>query len=51
MSEKMSLSKGPTQQVLYGEALPQDPTPYPFMLCLTEKVLHLYTFHWKMIPF
>ena len=33
-----------------GSAPGSNPLPF-YVLCLTEKAPHLYTFHWKMIPF
>ena len=39
------------KNVLYGEAPPRGPTPYPFIYhFFSEKVPILFTFYWKKAP-
>ena len=38
-------------KVLYGEAPPRDPTPYPFIYHFRQKgTLFICTFYWQMVP-
>ena len=50
VGDRVPGGRGVLKKVLYGEAPPRRPTPYPFIYHFSEKAPLSYTFYWKKAP-